>query len=147
LLKMNTAPSLKTFQAQVGGMDCGGCAKTIEATLQQLAGVAEAKVSFATERLGVTYDPQQVDEASIRDRVTALGYTIAAIPNQPTLDQALSTRTLQAHVGGMDCGGCAKTIAANLQQMAGITEATVNFASERLNVTTSQRSRNSQACH
>jgi Zn2+/Cd2+-exporting ATPase len=132
---MNTAPSLKTFQAQVGGMDCGGCAKTIEATLQQLAGVAEAKVSFATERLGVTYDPQQVDEASIRDRVTALGYTIAAIPNQPTLDQALSTRTLQAHVGGMDCGGCAKTIAANLQQMAGITEATVNFASERLNVT------------
>jgi Zn2+/Cd2+-exporting ATPase len=132
---MNTAPSLKTFQAQVGGMDCGGCAKTIEATLQQLAGVAEAKVSFATERLGVTYDPQQVDEASIRDRVTALGYTIAAIPNQPTLDQALSTRTLQAHVGGMDCGGCAKTIAVNLQQLAGVAEATVNFASERLNVT------------
>lgn len=132
---MNSASALKTLQAQIGGMDCGGCAKTIEATLQQLPGVSEAKVSFATERLGVTYDSQQVDEATIRDRVTALGYTIAPIPNQTFPVQPPSTQTLQAQVGGMDCGGCAKTIAANLQQLPGIVEATVNFASERLNVT------------
>jgi Zn2+/Cd2+-exporting ATPase len=131
---MNSASALKIFQAQIGGMDCGGCAKTIEATLQKLAGVAEAKVSFATERLSVTYDSQQVNEATIRDRVTALGYTIESIPNQTTQVQTPSAQTLQAYIGGMDCGGCAKTIAANLQQLPGITEATVNFASERLNV-------------
>lgn len=122
---MNSASALKTLQAQIGGMDCGGCAKTIEAALQQLPGVAEAKVSFATERLNVTYDLQHVNEAAIRDRVTALGYTLEQAPGE----------TLQAHVGGMDCGGCAKTVVATLQQIAGVSEATVNFASERLNVT------------
>lgn len=132
---MNSASALKTLQAQIGGMDCGGCAKTIEASLQQLPGVTEAKVSFATERLGVTYDPQRVNEATIRDRVIAIGYTIEIIPTQTPPVQTPSTQTLQAQVGGMDCGGCAKTIAANLQQLPGITEATVNFASERLNVT------------
>ncbi|MEG5036037.1 heavy metal translocating P-type ATPase [Microcoleus sp. AT3-D2] len=132
---MNSASALKTLQAQIGGMDCGGCAKTIEATLQQLPGVAEAKVSFATERLNVTYDAQQVNEVTIRDRVIALGYTLNPMPNQSPPVQLPSTQTLQAHVGGMDCGGCAKTIVANLQQLPGIAEATVNFASERLKVT------------
>lgn len=132
---MNSASALKTLQAQIGGMDCGGCAKTIEATLHQLPGVTEAKVSFATERLGVTYNPHQLNETTIRDRVTALGYTIEPIPNQTLPVQTPSTQTLQAHVSGMDCGGCAKTIAANLQQLPGIAEATVNFTSERLNVT------------
>lgn len=122
---MNSASALKTLQAQVGGMDCGGCARTIEAALQQLPGVAEAKVSFATERLSVAYDPQQVTATAIGDRVTTLGYTLEQPP----------TKTLQAQIRGMDCGGCAKTIAANLQQLAGVTEATVHFASERLNVT------------
>lgn len=131
---MNSASVLKTLQAQIGGMDCGGCAKTIEATLQQLPGVTEAKVSFAAERLSVTYDSQQVNETAIRDRVTALGYTIEPIPSQTTQVQVPSTQTLQAQVSGMDCGGCARTIAANLQQLSGVTEATVNFASERLNV-------------
>ncbi|XWK91735.1 MAG: heavy metal translocating P-type ATPase (plasmid) [Phormidium sp.] len=131
---MNSVSALETLQAHIGGMDCGGCAKTIEATLQQLPGVGEAKVSFATERLNVTYDSQQVDEAAIRDRVTALGYTLEPISTQPSPVQTPLTQTLQAQVGGMDCGGCAKTIAANLQQLPGISEATVNFASERLNV-------------
>ncbi|MBL1179227.1 heavy metal translocating P-type ATPase [Pantanalinema sp. GBBB05] len=135
---MTSASALKTLQAHIGGMDCGGCAKTIATTLQQLPGVGEATVSFATERLNVTYDSQQVDEAAIRDRVTALGYTFEPIPTQPspvqTPLQTPSTQTLQAQVGGMDCGGCARTIAANLQQLPGISEATVNFASERLNV-------------
>src|SRR5689334_18115305 len=105
---MNSASALKIFQAQIGGMDCGGCAKTIEATLQQLSGVAEAKVSFASQRLSVTYDSQQVNEATIRDRVIALGYTIEPIPNQTTQVQTPSAQTLQAYIGGMNCGGCAK---------------------------------------
>ncbi|MFB2937705.1 heavy metal translocating P-type ATPase [Aerosakkonemataceae cyanobacterium BLCC-F154] len=81
---MNSASALKTLQAQIGGMDCGSCAKTIELTLQKLPGIAEAKVSFPTERLSVAYDAQQVNESAIRDRITALGYTFKTIPNQTT---------------------------------------------------------------
>ncbi|MBW4459165.1 MAG: heavy metal translocating P-type ATPase [Nodosilinea sp. WJT8-NPBG4] len=131
---MTSTASQQTLQAHVGGMDCGGCAKTVEAALQQLAGVLEVRVSFPTERLNVIYDAQQVNAAAIRERITALGYTLDLISNPPLPAQAPSTQTLQAYVSGMDCGGCARTIAANLQQLPGIDEAAVNFASERLQV-------------
>ncbi|WP_238360878.1 heavy metal translocating P-type ATPase [Iningainema tapete] len=73
---MTQTPSLKTQQVQVGGMDCGSCAKTIEVGLEQIAGVSEVSVSFATGRLQVSYDPLQVSEATIYDRIKALGYTV-----------------------------------------------------------------------
>ncbi len=73
---MTQTPSLKTQRMQVNGMDCAGCAMKIEVNLQKLAGVAEVSVDVATERMIVTYDPQQVDEQAITDRVTSLGYTI-----------------------------------------------------------------------
>ena len=121
---MTQTPFLKNQQMQVGGMDCGSCAKTIEASLQQLPGVTEPKVSFATGRLSVSYDPKLVSEVTIRERITALGYTVDVAP----------AKTLQAQVGGMDCGSCAKTIEVSLQQLSGVAEASVNFAAGRLNV-------------
>ena len=63
-----TQASLKTRQMQVDGMDCGNCAKAIEVSLRQLAGVSEAQVSFATACLQVSYDPVQTSETASRDR-------------------------------------------------------------------------------
>ncbi len=73
---MTSTSSQQTLQAHIGGMDCGGCARTIAANLQQLPGIEEATVNFASERLQVTFDPQLTYEADIIGRVTALGYTI-----------------------------------------------------------------------
>jgi len=78
---MNQTPLLKTQQMQIGGMDCPSCEMKIETALQKLAGVAEVSVDVATERLTISYDPQQSDEQEIADRVIALGYTI--ITTQP----------------------------------------------------------------
>jgi Cd2+/Zn2+-exporting ATPase len=61
---------------QVGGMDCTSCAMKIEGAVEKLAGVAEISVVVATGRMIVTYDPARVSEADIKQRVTALGYTI-----------------------------------------------------------------------
>lgn len=103
-------------------MDCGSCAKTIEKSLRQMAGVTEVSVSFATDRLSVSYDPQRMNTTEIRNRVTALGYTVDVAP----------AKTLLSQIGGMDCGSCAKTIEASLQQMSGVAEVSVNFAAGRL---------------
>jgi len=124
---MTSTPSIKILQAQIGGMDCGGCAKTIEASLQQLPGVTEVSVSFATGRLNASFDPKLVNESAIRDRITALGYTADIVP-------ANRGKTFQAKISGMDCAGCAKTIEASLQQLTGVTEVSINFASGRLTV-------------
>ncbi|OKH36146.1 cadmium-translocating P-type ATPase [[Phormidium ambiguum] IAM M-71] len=73
---MTQTPSLKTQQMQVGGMDCGSCAAKIEAAIQKIPGISETSVSFATGRLSVTYDPKQVSDREIHDRVISLGYTV-----------------------------------------------------------------------
>ncbi|MEH1774940.1 heavy metal translocating P-type ATPase [Nostoc sp.] len=146
------------LQAKVGGMDCGSCAKTVEVGLQQIAGVLEASVSFATERMQVSYDPQQVSEKTIYDRVKALGYTVEQShevkPHNHTSDcngnhdhhhthshdsdhehlEVASPQKLQAKIGGMDCGSCAKTVEVGLQQIAGVLEVSVSFATERMQV-------------
>lgn len=73
---MVQTPSLKTRQMQVGGMDCPSCEMKIETALQKRTGVAEVSVDVATERMTVSYDPQQIDEKAIADRVISLGYTV-----------------------------------------------------------------------
>ncbi len=73
---MTQLPTLKTQRMQVGGMDCTSCAIKIEGAVEKLAGVTEISVVVAAGRLIVTYDPEQVSEADIQQRVTALGYTI-----------------------------------------------------------------------
>lgn len=83
---MTQNPSLKTQHMQVSGMDCTSCAIKIEGNLEKLRGVAEVSVVVATGRLTISYDPNQVDQAEIKKRVTDLGYTIdAEHPNPPNL--------------------------------------------------------------
>jgi Zn2+/Cd2+-exporting ATPase len=66
-----TAPEL-TFT--VRGMDCAGCARTIERGVAQLPGVQSCELSFATERLRVSGD---VPREAIVQRVRDLGYAVA----------------------------------------------------------------------
>ncbi|WP_016951047.1 heavy metal translocating P-type ATPase [Anabaena sp. PCC 7108] len=144
---MTQTPSIKTQALQVGGMDCGSCAKTIEVSLQQLSGVTEVSVSFGTEKVKVSYDPQIVTEKTIFDRIKALGYTVeqsheAATHNHSNscshdhdhhVDVA-STQSLQTMIGGMDCGSCAKTVEVGLQEIAGVLEVSVSFATQRAEI-------------
>ncbi len=73
---MTQASSLKTQQMQIGGMNCPSCEMKIETALQKLAGVVEVAVDVATERMTVSYDPNQIDDQAIADRVISLGYTV-----------------------------------------------------------------------
>lgn len=124
---MTQTPSLKTQQMQVGGMDCASCAAKIETAIERLAGVVEVSVSAATERMTVSYNPQQVTEAAIQERVASLGYTIAVEPSAPT-------QTMDVMVGGMDCPSCVDKISASLERMPGVTEAAVNFSTGKVRV-------------
>ncbi|MBD3886150.1 cadmium-translocating P-type ATPase [Phormidium tenue FACHB-886] len=124
---MTQTPALKTQQLQVGGMDCASCAMKIENSLQQLEGVAEVSVSVATERLTVSYDPQQVSETEIQTRVKALGYSIK--PKSPAANQ-----TLEMRVSGMHCSGCASKVSTTLENLAGVESAVLNFDSGKLRV-------------
>jgi Zn2+/Cd2+-exporting ATPase len=170
---MSQTPSLKSQQFRVTGMDCGSCAKTIEVGLQQLDGVAEVAVSFATEKVKVSYDTDRITEEAIFNRIQGLGYTveqsnkIASVNSHhdhehvhgdtcdhnhdhhganhkhvhgDTCNHNLEhkqvniayAKTFSAKIHGMDCGSCASTVEVGLLQLAGVSNVSVSFATERL---------------
>lgn len=79
---MQEISKLKTLKAQVDGMDCPSCAKTIQSNLEQLSGVNEATISFGSGQLNVSYDSQEIAQKDIRRRVESLGYQIQPIVAQ-----------------------------------------------------------------
>jgi Cd2+/Zn2+-exporting ATPase len=58
------------------GLACPTCAGKVEGTLARKAGVEEAKVHFTTGRVQIKYNPEQVEEAELRELIEAMGYDI-----------------------------------------------------------------------
>ena len=68
----------------VSGMTCAACARTIERTLAQTAGVDRAHVSFATATATVDYDPGVAKPADFAHAIEELGYGVPeAAPAEP----------------------------------------------------------------
>lgn len=59
---------------KVDGMSCAGCARSIEKGLKRKDGIIDIRVSIATEKAIVTYDPDKITLDEILDSVESLGY-------------------------------------------------------------------------
>lgn len=64
-------------------MDCPSCVAKISTSLEKIAGVTEASVNFSTGKVRVSYDPQQVNETILSDRIVALGYSVITPAPKP----------------------------------------------------------------
>jgi len=83
---MSTTGEEYIFQVQ--GMDCAGCARTVETGVAQLKGVRTCEINFTTEKLRVQ---GEVDRDTIISRVRELGYQVA----EPQSEAAGSSPTQQ----------------------------------------------------
>jgi copper chaperone CopZ len=59
---------------QVDGMTCASCASELTDALQQLAGVANAKIEYSEKKAVIGYDPKQVTPQTMVDALGKLGY-------------------------------------------------------------------------
>lgn len=112
----------KTFSIE--GMTCASCAQTVEKTAQNLPGVQTAAVNLATEKLSLQYDQSALSEMEIISAVSKAGYKAISNVTQQTF-------TLE----GMTCASCAQTIEKSVQNLAGVSQSSVNLATEKLFVT------------
>jgi P-type Cu+ transporter len=107
------------------GMTCANCVASVERNSKKAAGVSEAAVNFASEKLTFSYDPalQKPKEvlADVMTRVEKAGYHI------PTAD-------IELPITGMTCANCVATVERTLNRLDGVVEATVNFANEKASV-------------
>ena len=83
---------------RVTGMTCANCARTIEKSVAKVAGVTDARVNLATEKLTAVFDPDAVDLAAIEQAVKKAGYGVAPQP---------------AAIAPTDTGGAAQPVVAD----------------------------------
>jgi len=105
----------------ITGMTCTTCAATIEKGLAETPGVEQAKVSFASEKASVEYDPTRVNLAQIKNTISQIGYGVA-------------TKKSISPVSGMTCASCVARVEEALSGVPGVVSANVNLASEKATV-------------
>ena len=110
----------KKTSLPIAGMHCAGCASAIERSLAKTSGVQQASVNFANETAYVSYDARTTSLSNLQEAVRHAGYDVKQELTQTILD-----------IKGMHCTGCANNVEKFLNDVAGVTEATVNFATEQ----------------
>ena len=122
--QLTQEPTVTKTIFPIDGMHCAGCANSAEKALNKLEGVEEASVSIASEQATVTYDREQTDRQQMAEAVREAGYEVP---------QSLETETFA--IEGMHCSGCAASVEKALASVEGVTDATVNIATEQATVT------------
>ncbi len=70
---------LQTVKLSIQKMDCAACTYILERTLEDVDGVASAKVSYGEETAVVTYDPSRCGVAQLVAATAELGFPSTAI--------------------------------------------------------------------
>ena len=65
---------MQTTTINIGGMTCGGCAKSVTNVLSTLPGMVTAEVDLAKASATITYDPTKLSMDAVTDAVEAAGY-------------------------------------------------------------------------
>lgn len=68
--------NLKTYTFKIEGMTCSACANRVEKAAQKVDGVNSSSVNFATEKLTVSIDEDQVGYGKIKTAVEKAGYKL-----------------------------------------------------------------------
>ena len=111
-----------TADLKINGMTCAACAQASERAVKKLAGVEEASVNFATEKLRVRFEGDSLSIDQIKAAVAKAGYE--------AVDEKRD-KEISIPVGGMSCAACATAIERALGKLPGVSSASVNFASEK----------------
>ncbi len=112
---------VKNVIMPVTGMTCANCAATIERNVRKLPGVGVANVNLASEKLSVTFDPSELDERGIIQRVIRAGYGVA-------------TGKTELPVTGMHDNSDALSLEKLLAKQNGVLSASVSYGTERANL-------------
>ncbi len=110
--------ALKRVTLPVTGMTCANCVSTVERNLKKVGGVETANVNLSSERATIEFDPAFAQLGDLIGRVERAGYGIA-------------TGDADLIVHRMSDSNDAARLEKTLQQMEGVLEASVNFASEK----------------
>jgi Cu+-exporting ATPase len=116
-----TTAAESSLSLPIVGMTCASCVTRVEKALARVPGVDSAQVNLATERASV-HARGRLETGALVQAVERAGYGIAS--DSVTLD-----------IEGMTCTSCVARVEKALAKLPGVTQATVNLATEQAQVT------------
>lgn len=119
----------------IEGMSCASCVSNVEKAVLSLKGINSASVNLATEKLTVLKD-EEVSSKVIEAAVEKAGYK--AIYEENATEKIFS-------IEGMSCASCASNVEKAVNQIAGVKEASVNLATEKMMVSFDKKQVNVKA--
>ncbi|MCF5392915.1 copper ion binding protein, partial [Pseudomonas syringae] len=120
--KAMSGTSAAPISLPIEGMTCVSCVGRVEAALGKVQGVGSVVVNLATERAEVRASGSgPVDRAALVQAIEKAGYVVPA-------------QTIELSVEGMTCASCVGRVERALQAVPGVSQATVNLATERATV-------------
>ena len=112
---------LQTLSLAIEGMTCASCVSRVEKAVTKIDGVVSVAVNLATEKASIqaqtSVDPQRIVQA-----IQKMGYEV--VP-----------QTVSLEIEGMTCASCVARVEKALHKVPGVTEASVNLATERASIT------------
>jgi Cu+-exporting ATPase len=106
-------------------MTCAACAQRIERTVRKLSGIGQASVNLAGEKLFVEFDGAALELSAIKEAVHKIGYEVV---------EKTDSTNITIPIGGMTCAACAGRIEKAIKKLDGVTNVSVNFATEKATV-------------
>jgi len=110
----------------ITGMTCASCVARVEKAIAKVPGVASASVNLATERAEIRYDSAPVREAVVA-AIRGTGYDVEAA-------------TREVGIEGMTCASCVLRVEKAIAAVPGVLSASVNLATERATIQTTDGS-------
>ena len=107
---------------QLGSVSCQVCVNKIEKKLKKLEGTKEAIVNLSTEKLSIDYDENILNENTIKETVTKLGYEIEEIQD---------LKEVELDIDGISCQMCVSKIERKISKLEGVKSIVVNLANSR----------------
>ena len=68
--------NIKTYDFKIEGMTCSACANRVERVTKKLEGVESSTVNFATEKLTIKVDEDEISYGDIKVTVDKAGYKL-----------------------------------------------------------------------
>ncbi|MFU2509674.1 heavy metal translocating P-type ATPase [Pseudoalteromonas sp. ASV78] len=109
----------KSIQFSVAGMSCASCVGRVEKALGKVTGVVNATVNLALETVTVE---GAAETTALIDAVKNAGYEVPITH-------------VQYQVAGMTCASCVTRVEKAMMQLQQVLTASVNLATEKLNLT------------
>lgn len=109
------------FDIKINGMHCASCVGRVEQALKAVPGIADASVNLATERAHVTLAEAGPAPGAVTEAIRKAGYEPAG-------------NTIELSISGMTCASCVGRVEKALKSVPGVSDASVNLATERATV-------------